>query len=160
MEIAWMNRRNTDMQTCTHHHAPILVPSRYGWKIGLATYSRHDQTCTHQHALDLSPVALWLNKFPSALKQTNTHRHALELSRRLMAGKLPFRSKAWLFLAGNSVCMFNQCSQLCLPKPHNLFSCSCKTGYRLTADAHTCIPGRSAVNLTTYYQAAVKQGTD
>lgn len=41
------------------------------------------------------------------------------------------------------------CEQLCLPRPHDLFSCACATGFKLNADNRTCTPYQSYVVIST-----------
>lgn len=41
------------------------------------------------------------------------------------------------------------CEQLCLPRPHGLFSCACATGFKLNADNRTCTPYQSYVVIST-----------
>lgn len=41
------------------------------------------------------------------------------------------------------------CEQLCLPKPHSLFSCACATGFKLSADNRTCTAYQSYVVIST-----------
>ncbi|XP_046577867.1 low-density lipoprotein receptor-related protein 4-like [Haliotis rubra] len=50
---------------------------------------------------------------------------------------------------GNSVCVFKECQQLCLPRPHNMFTCACMEGFRLNDDRRTCIQETTPAPATT-----------